>query len=79
MARSAALRYYFLTRVLLAPLMIWTITTIVFLLMRASPGDPVDALLGARAPAAAKDQLVNAATPQAVDIATRKVKILCNQ
>lgn len=28
---------------------------------------------------AAKDQLVNAATPQAVDIATRKVKILCNQ
>ncbi len=57
MARSAALRYYLLTRLLLAPLMIWTITTIVFLLMRASPGDPVDALLGARAPAAAKDQL----------------------
>ena len=57
MARSAALRYYLLTRVLLAPLMIWTITTIVFLLMRASPGDPVDALLGARAPTAAKDQL----------------------
>jgi hypothetical protein len=28
---------------------------------------------------AAKDQLVNAATPQAVDIATRKVKILCTQ
>jgi hypothetical protein len=28
---------------------------------------------------AAKDQLVNASTPQAVDIATRKVKILCNQ
>ena len=28
---------------------------------------------------AAKDQLVNANTPQAVDIATRKVKILCNQ
>jgi ABC-type dipeptide/oligopeptide/nickel transport system permease component len=50
MARSAALRYYLLTRLLLAPLMIWTITTIVFLLMRASPGDPVDALLGARAP-----------------------------
>ena len=28
---------------------------------------------------AAKDQLVNAATPQDVDLATRKVKILCNQ
>ncbi|MFZ4641177.1 MAG: ABC transporter permease [Nodosilinea sp.] len=57
MARSAALRYYILTRLLLAPLMVWTITTVVFLLLRATPGDPVDALLGARAPAAAKDQL----------------------
>lgn len=28
---------------------------------------------------AAKDQLVNATTPQDVDLATRKVKILCNQ
>lgn len=28
---------------------------------------------------AAKDQLVNATTAQAVDLATRKVKILCNQ
>ena len=39
---------------MLAPLMIWTITTVVFLLMRATPGDPVDALLGPRAPEAAK-------------------------
>lgn len=57
MSRSSALRYYVLSRLLLAPLMIWTITTVVFLLLRATPGDPVDALLGARAPAAAKDQL----------------------
>lgn len=57
MSRSAALRYYVFTRLMLAPLMIWTITTVVFLLLRATPGDPVDALLGARAPAAAKDQL----------------------
>ncbi|NJL49142.1 MAG: ABC transporter permease [Leptolyngbyaceae cyanobacterium SM2_5_2] len=57
MSRSSALRYYVLTRLMLAPLMIWTITTVVFLLLRATPGDPVDALLGARAPAAAKDQL----------------------
>ncbi|MEL7141252.1 MAG: ABC transporter permease, partial [Cyanobacteria bacterium J06573_11] len=39
---------------LLAPLMIWTITTVVFLLMRATPGDPIDAILGPRAPEAAK-------------------------
>lgn len=56
-SRSTALRYYVLVRLLLAPLMIWTITTVVFLLLRASPGDPVDALLGARAPAEAKDIL----------------------
>ncbi len=57
MARANALRYYVLTRLLLAPLMIWTITTVVFLLLRATPGDPIDALLGPRAPQAAKDAL----------------------
>lgn len=57
MSRSAALRYYVLSRVLLAPLMIWTITTLVFLLLRATPGDPVDVVLGSRAPEAAKEAL----------------------
>lgn len=56
-SRTSALRYYVLTRLLLAPLMIWTITTVVFLLLRATPGDPVDALLGARAPETAKEVL----------------------
>lgn len=56
-SRSAALRYYILSRLLLAPLMIWTITTVVFLLLRATPGDPVDALLGQRAPEEAKEAL----------------------
>lgn len=56
-SRSNALRYYILVRLLLAPLMVWTITTVVFLLLRATPGDPVDSLLGPRAPEAAKDQL----------------------
>jgi peptide/nickel transport system permease protein len=37
--------------------MVWLIATLVFLLMRATPGDPVDALLGPRAPQAAKDEL----------------------
>ncbi|HEY9738190.1 MAG TPA: ABC transporter permease [Trichocoleus sp.] len=56
-SRSNALRYYILVRLLLAPLMIWTITTVVFLLLRSTPGDPMDALLGPRAPQAAKDLL----------------------
>ncbi|MGF1521092.1 MAG: ABC transporter permease [Leptolyngbyaceae cyanobacterium] len=57
MSRSNALRYYVIARLLLAPLMILTIATVVFLLLRASPGDPVDALLGGRAPQAAKDAM----------------------
>jgi peptide/nickel transport system permease protein len=50
MSRIRALQYYVFSRVLLAPLMVWTITTVVFLLLRATPGDPVDAILGPRAP-----------------------------
>lgn len=57
MSRSKALQYYILARLLLAPLMLWTITTVVFLLLRATPGDPVDAILGPRAPATAKEAL----------------------
>jgi peptide/nickel transport system permease protein len=57
MSRSSALRYYVISRLLLAPLMIWTITTLVFLLLRATPGDPVDVVLGARAPEVAKQAL----------------------
>jgi peptide/nickel transport system permease protein len=57
MSRSTALRYYVLSRLLLAPLMIWTITTLVFLLLRATPGDPVDVVLGPRAPESAKEAL----------------------
>ena len=53
-SRSKALQYYILVRLLLAPLMLWTIATVVFLLLRATPGDPVDAVLGGRAPEAVK-------------------------
>ncbi|HEY9741496.1 MAG TPA: ABC transporter permease [Coleofasciculaceae cyanobacterium] len=49
MSRSRALQYYILARLLLAPLMLLTIVTIVFLLLRATPGDPVDAVLAGRA------------------------------
>jgi peptide/nickel transport system permease protein len=57
MSRSSSLRTYIVGRLLLAPLMLWLITSLVFLLLRATPGDPVDALLGPRAPQAAKDAL----------------------
>jgi peptide/nickel transport system permease protein len=57
MSRSSALRYYVLSRLLLAPLMMWTITTLIFLLMRSTPGDPIDVLLGPRAPESAKQSL----------------------
>jgi peptide/nickel transport system permease protein len=49
MSRIRALQYYVISRLLLAPLMVWTVTTVVFLLLRATPGDPVDAILGPRA------------------------------
>jgi peptide/nickel transport system permease protein len=54
MSRSKALQYYITARLLLAPLMLLTIASVVFLLLRATPGDPADAILGTRAPEAAK-------------------------
>ncbi len=57
MSRSKALQSYLLVRLLLAPLMVWAIVTLVFLLLRATPGDPADAILGNRAPEAAKTAL----------------------
>jgi peptide/nickel transport system permease protein len=57
MSRLKSLQYYLLARLLLAPVMLWTIVTIVFLLMRATPGDPVDAIVGNRAPDAVKEAM----------------------
>ena len=54
MRRSGALLRYSATRLGLAPLMLWLIASLVFLLLRVAPGDPVDAVLGSRAPAVAK-------------------------
>ncbi|NJK29438.1 MAG: ABC transporter permease [Acaryochloris sp. RU_4_1] len=54
MSRSRALQTYVVARLLLIPLMLWTVTTVVFLLLRATPGDVVDAILGPKAPAAQK-------------------------
>ncbi|MDX1978542.1 MAG: ABC transporter permease [Pseudanabaenaceae cyanobacterium bins.68] len=55
--RWTALGYYLLGRLLLAPVAVWMIATIVFGLMRLTPGDPVDAILGNRAPEVVKDEL----------------------
>ncbi|HEY9875863.1 MAG TPA: ABC transporter permease [Candidatus Obscuribacterales bacterium] len=49
MSRSRALQYYIFARLMLAPLMLWTIVTLVFLLLRAT-GDPVAAISGGRLP-----------------------------
>ncbi|MGA0200900.1 MAG: ABC transporter permease, partial [Prochlorotrichaceae cyanobacterium] len=57
MSRSRSLQFYILSRLALAPLMLWLVTTIVFLLLRALPGDPVDAILGTKASAEAKAAL----------------------
>lgn len=52
--RLKSLLSYTLTRLMLAPLMLWLIASLVFLLMRATPGDPVDVILGPKAPEAVK-------------------------
>ena len=39
------------------PLMLWLIASLVFLLLRVAPGDPIDALLGIRAPVEARAAL----------------------
>ena len=57
MGRSRELLRYTGTRLALAPVMLWLIATLVFLLLRVAPGDPVDAVLGSRAPEAAKAAL----------------------
>ncbi len=55
---SPSLLYYIGTRLLLAPLMLWTITTIVFFLMRAAPGGPAEAILGPKATPEAKAEIL---------------------
>ncbi len=55
MGRLNALLVYVALRLALAPVMLWAIATMVFLLLRLTPGDPVDAILGGRAPEAVKD------------------------
>lgn len=57
MSRGSALLRYGAARLALAPVMLWLIASLVFLLLRVAPGDPIDALLGTRAPEAARAAL----------------------
>ena len=57
MSRRQDLLRYLAARLALAPVMVWLIASLVFLLLRLAPGDPIDALLGTRAPAAARAAL----------------------
>ncbi|MGB5134682.1 MAG: ABC transporter permease [Prochlorococcaceae cyanobacterium] len=57
MSRRSALARYLAARVGLVPVMLWLIASLVFLLLRVAPGDPVDAVLGTRAPEAARSAL----------------------
>ena len=47
---TTSLRTYALTRLALALPMVWILLTMVFLLMRVAPGDPISAALGGRVP-----------------------------
>jgi peptide/nickel transport system permease protein len=57
MSRRHDLLRYGAARLALAPVMLGLIATLVFLLLRVAPGDPIDALLGPRAPEAARAAL----------------------
>ena len=55
-AKKELLKYIF-SRVALLPLMLWIISSLVFILLRIAPGDPVDAILGTRANEFARESL----------------------
>ena len=57
MSRRRHLLRYLASRLALVPVMLWLIASLVFLLLRVAPGDPIDALLGIRAPQEARAAL----------------------
>ena len=48
---------YSLLKVSFIPIMLWVISTLVFILLRVAPGDPVDAILGTGADEASREML----------------------
>lgn len=55
-AASGSLRRYLLLRLAMAPVFLWLILTLLFLLLRVAPGDPVSVALGGRATPAQLEQ-----------------------
>lgn len=54
---SASLRRFLITRVLLTIPMIWILITMVFVVMRILPGDPISSQLGPKVPEAMKEKI----------------------
>ena len=50
---------YSLLKISLIPIMLWIISTLVFILLRVAPGDPVDAILGSGADEVSRELLRN--------------------
>jgi peptide/nickel transport system permease protein len=50
MSRGGSLRGYVLVRLALMVPMVWVLLTVVFLMMRVAPGDPISATLGGKLP-----------------------------
>ena len=57
MSTKKELFKYILSRLTLLPIMLWIISSLVFILLRIAPGDPVDAILGTRANEFARESL----------------------
>ncbi|AIQ97693.1 ABC transporter permease [Prochlorococcus sp. MIT 0801] len=57
MSTKKSLFKYILSRLTLLPIMLWIISSLVFILLRIAPGDPVDAILGTRANEFARESL----------------------
>ena len=55
--QGTSLRAYAITRIALVIPMVFILLTMVFLLMRVAPGDPISAALGGHAPQAVIDQI----------------------
>ena len=59
MGQGTSLRAYLLTRLALVIPMVLILLTIVFLLMRVAPGDPISASLGGHAPQIRGEQAID--------------------
>ncbi len=57
MSSKKELFKYIISRITLLPIMLWIISSLVFILLRVAPGDPVDAILGTRANEIARESL----------------------